>query len=43
MQDKKKKAVISAAVCTVTLSNKYHIPSLYWSVRLVTDLIIQAA
>lgn len=45
MQNKTKKikrAVISAAVCIVTLSNKYHI-SVYWCVRLVTDVIIQAA
>lgn len=33
----------AAAVCTVTLSNKYHIPSVHWSVKVVTDLIIHAA
>jgi hypothetical protein len=36
-------AIISAAVCSVALSNKYYISSVYWCVRLVTDLIIQAA
>lgn len=45
MQNKTKKfkrAIISAAVCTATLCNRYHVSSVYWSVRAVTDLIIQA-
>lgn len=43
-KQKNQSAIISAAaVCTVTLSNKYHIPSVYWSVKVVTDVIIQAA